>query len=54
MHEVALCSGFSAAYALGGKYPFADNKDAKRLMSLVYLLQHMGRLRKDDRDGFIV
>ncbi len=54
MHEVAICSGFSAAYALGAKYPFADNKDAKRLMGLVYLLQHMGRLRSEDRDGIIL
>lgn len=52
MTEVALTSGFSAAYALGGKYPFMQDADPARLFKLYYGLSHMARVRSEDRSGF--
>ncbi|KAE8210268.1 hypothetical protein CF327_g5836 [Tilletia walkeri] len=52
MHEIGICSGFGAAYSLGGKYPFADDENCGRLFKLCYALLHMGRVRKEDRKGF--
>ncbi|KAK0553030.1 hypothetical protein OC846_002646 [Tilletia horrida] len=52
MQEVAIVSGFSAAYSIGGKYPFTGDQDAERLFKLCYGLLHMSRVRKEDRKGF--
>jgi hypothetical protein len=34
MHEIAIVSGFSAAYALGAPYPFVADEKCKRLFAL--------------------
>ncbi|PWN27582.1 nucleotide-binding domain-containing protein [Jaminaea rosea] len=52
MHEVGIASGFSAAYALGGKYPFKEDEECARLFRLYYALSHMSRMRGEDRKGF--
>lgn len=44
MHEIAIVSGFSAAYRLGAKYPFADNDDCKRLFALYLGASHGKRM----------
>ncbi|KAF8625233.1 hypothetical protein AX17_006899 [Amanita inopinata Kibby_2008] len=53
MHEIAVVSGFAAAYRLGAAYPFADNPDCKRLFALTLAANHMTRLRKEDRTGVL-
>ncbi|TIB17948.1 hypothetical protein E3P92_00940 [Wallemia ichthyophaga] len=52
MHEVAMVSGFSAAYQLGAPYPFKDDENCARLFRLYLLLAHMSRMRSEDRSGF--
>ncbi|PWN51895.1 hypothetical protein IE53DRAFT_31193 [Violaceomyces palustris] len=52
MHEVAIVSGYSAAYCLGAKYPYSDDEDCKRLFRLYHALTKMSRLRSEDRKGF--
>ena len=44
MHEIAVVSGFSAAYRLGAKYPYADDAKCKRLFSLYMLLSQGKRM----------
>lgn len=34
MHEIAIVSGFSAAYAIGAPYPFVADEKCKRLFAL--------------------
>ncbi|KAK2459902.1 hypothetical protein APHAL10511_008102 [Amanita phalloides] len=51
MHEIAVASGFAAAYRLGAAFPFADKPDCKRLFALCLAANHMSRLRKEDRTG---
>ncbi|KAF8635079.1 hypothetical protein AX15_000564 [Amanita polypyramis BW_CC] len=51
MHEIAVVSGFAAAYRLGAAYPFSENADCKRLFTLCLATNHMSRLRKEDRTG---
>lgn len=53
MHEVGISSGFAAAYALGGKYPFIKDEECARLFRLYYALGYAGRLRAEDRKGFL-
>lgn len=53
MHEVAIPSGFSAAYALGAPYPFVKDEDCMRLFKLYYGLSHLSRVRSEDRQGFL-
>ncbi|KAI0074371.1 FAD/NAD(P)-binding domain-containing protein [Panus rudis PR-1116 ss-1] len=53
MHELAVTSGFSAAYRLGADYPFNGDEDCERLFKLYLALSHGVRLRKEDRKGFI-
>ncbi|GAB00056.1 uncharacterized protein L969DRAFT_90947 [Mixia osmundae IAM 14324] len=52
MNELAVCSGFAAAYQLGAPYPFKDDSDCKRLFSLYLALGHLSRMRSEDRKGF--
>lgn len=52
MHELAVTSGFAAAYQLGAEYPFKDDEDCSRLFKLYLGLSHGSRLRKEDRKGF--
>ncbi|KAJ3503506.1 hypothetical protein NLJ89_g8401 [Agrocybe chaxingu] len=52
MHEIAIVSGFGAAYQLGASYPFTDDPECKRLFALCLAANHMSRMRKDDRAGF--
>lgn len=40
MHELAVTSGFSAAYRLGAKYPFADDDGCSRLFKLYLAASH--------------
>lgn len=54
MHEVAVCSGFAAAYRLGAKYPFAHSDEARRMFALVLGVNHGVRLRKQDRSGVVM
>ncbi|PFH50038.1 hypothetical protein AMATHDRAFT_75855 [Amanita thiersii Skay4041] len=51
MHEIAVVSGFAAAYRLGAEYPFSNNAEGKRLFALCLAANHMARLRKEDRMG---
>ena len=44
MHEIAVVSGFSAAYRLGAKYPYVDDMKCKRLFSLYMLLSQVKRM----------
>lgn len=44
MHEIAVVSGFSAAYQLGAPYPFVGDGKCKRLFSLYMLLSHGSRM----------
>ncbi|EKM78905.1 hypothetical protein AGABI1DRAFT_129177 [Agaricus bisporus var. burnettii JB137-S8] len=53
MHEIAVVSGFGAAYRLGASYPFRDNQDCKRLFALCLGVNHMMRMRREDRDGYL-
>ena len=40
MHELAVASGFSAAYRLGAKYPFSDVEGCGRLFKLYLAASH--------------
>jgi hypothetical protein len=40
MHELAVTSGFSAAYRLGAKYPFAGDEGCERLFKLYLAASH--------------
>ncbi|KAF9534035.1 FAD/NAD-P-binding domain-containing protein [Crepidotus variabilis] len=51
MHEIAVVSGFAAAYQLGASYPFTDDPNCKRLFALCLAANHMVRMRKEDRSG---
>ncbi|CAO1613803.1 unnamed protein product [Parajaminaea phylloscopi] len=53
MHEVALISGSSAAYALGAQYPFKGDEECERLFKLYLGLSHLSRMRSEDRKGFV-
>ncbi|KAF9450049.1 FAD/NAD(P)-binding domain-containing protein [Macrolepiota fuliginosa MF-IS2] len=44
MHEIAIVSGFGAAYRLGASYPFRENPDCKRLFALCLATNHMMRM----------
>lgn len=44
MHELAVTSGFSAAYRLGADYPFKGDEDCERLFRLYLALSHGTRL----------
>ncbi|PWN21575.1 nucleotide-binding domain-containing protein [Microstroma glucosiphilum] len=52
MHEIGICSAFSAAYAIGGKYPFKDDENCARLFKLYHGLSRLSRVRAEDRKGF--
>ncbi|EJF65173.1 FAD/NAD(P)-binding domain-containing protein [Dichomitus squalens LYAD-421 SS1] len=52
MHELAVTSGFAAAYRLGADYPFHGDEDCERLFRLYLGLSHGTRMRKEDRKGF--
>ncbi|RPD63984.1 FAD/NAD-P-binding domain-containing protein [Lentinus tigrinus ALCF2SS1-6] len=51
MHELAVTSGFAAAYRLGAEYPFHEDEDCERLFRLYLMLSHGVRMRKEDRKG---
>ncbi|OBZ68035.1 hypothetical protein A0H81_11835 [Grifola frondosa] len=51
MHELAVTSGFAAAYRLGADYPFHGDEDCERLFRLYLMLSHGTRMRKQDREG---
>lgn len=51
MHEIAIVSGFSAAYRLGADFPFKGDEECERLWKLYYAVAHGGRVRKEDRKG---
>ena len=40
MHELAVTSGFSAAYRLGAKYPFSGDEGCERLFKLYLAASH--------------
>lgn len=44
MHEIAIVSGFAAAYRIGARYPFTDDKDCKRLFALYLAASHGSRM----------
>ena len=48
MQEVAIVSGYTAAYSLGAKYPFEEDKECARLFHLYNALAHLsfGNIRK--------
>ncbi|PVG03214.1 FAD/NAD(P)-binding domain-containing protein [Serendipita vermifera] len=52
MHEIAIASGFAAAYQLGAEYPFKDNDEARRLFALVLGANYGRRMKPQDRKGF--
>ncbi|CAE6418938.1 unnamed protein product [Rhizoctonia solani] len=54
MHELAVTSGFAAAYRLGADFPFRGDDDCERLFKLYLALSHGARARKEDRKGFFV
>ncbi|KAI0051275.1 FAD/NAD(P)-binding domain-containing protein [Auriscalpium vulgare] len=53
MHELAVTSGFAAAYQLGADYPFKGDEDCQRLFALYLGLSHGSRMRKEDRKGIM-
>ncbi|KAI0745541.1 FAD/NAD-P-binding domain-containing protein [Earliella scabrosa] len=53
MHELAVTSGFAAAYRLGADYPFHGDDDCERLFKLYLGLSHGSRMRKEDRNGVL-
>ncbi|KAJ3554515.1 hypothetical protein NM688_g3070 [Phlebia brevispora] len=53
MHELAVTSGFAAAYQLGADYPFKGDEDCERLFRLYLALSHGVRMRKEDRKGIL-
>ncbi|KAG8961509.1 hypothetical protein FRC03_005307 [Tulasnella sp. 419] len=54
MHEIAVTSGFAAAYRLGACYPFKGDEDCQRLFRLYLAASHGVRMRKEDRNGFFM
>lgn len=44
MHELAVTSGFAAAYRLGADYPFKGDEDCERLFRLYLALSHGSRM----------
>lgn len=44
MHEIGIVSGFAAAYQLGARYPFTDDKECKRLFALYLAASHGSRM----------
>ena len=44
MHELAVTSGFAAAYRLGAEYPFHGDDDCERLFRLYLGLSHGTRM----------
>lgn len=44
MHELAVTSGFAAAYRLGADYPFHGEEDCERLFRLYLGLSHGTRM----------
>lgn len=54
MHELAMTSGFAAAYRLGARFPFSGDGECERLFKLYLGLSHGVRARKEDRNGFFV
>ncbi|CAE6460581.1 unnamed protein product [Rhizoctonia solani] len=54
MHELAVTSGFAAAYRLGADFPFRGDDECERLFKLYLALSHGVRARKEDRKGFFV
>ncbi|KAH9859028.1 FAD/NAD-P-binding domain-containing protein [Lenzites betulinus] len=53
MHELAVTSGFAAAYRLGAEYPFHGDEDCERLFRLYLGISHGSRMRREDRKGFL-
>ncbi|KAI0068498.1 FAD/NAD-P-binding domain-containing protein [Artomyces pyxidatus] len=53
MHELAVTSGFAAAYQLGADFPFKGDADCERLFKLYLALSHGSRMRKEDRKGIL-
>ncbi|EMD32158.1 hypothetical protein CERSUDRAFT_119132 [Gelatoporia subvermispora B] len=53
MHELAVTSGFAAAYRLGAEYPFHGDEDCERLFRLYLAASHGVRMRKEDRKGVL-
>ncbi|KAI0674921.1 FAD/NAD-P-binding domain-containing protein [Trametes maxima] len=53
MHELAVTSGFAAAYRLGAEYPFHGDEDCERLFRLYLGVSHGSRMRKEDRSGVL-
>ncbi|PCH43806.1 FAD/NAD(P)-binding domain-containing protein [Wolfiporia cocos MD-104 SS10] len=51
MHELAVTSGFAAAYRLGADYPFRGDEDCERLFRMYLAASHGVRMRKEDRKG---
>ena len=47
MHELAVTSGFAAAYRLGADYPFHGDEDCERLFRLYLMLSHGVRMVRD-------
>ncbi|KAI0930237.1 hypothetical protein AcW1_010365 [Taiwanofungus camphoratus] len=52
MHELAVASGFAAAYRLGADYPFHGDEDCERLFRMYLAASHGCRMRNTDRRGF--
>lgn len=44
MHELAVTSGFAAAYRLGATYPFHGYEDCERLFRLYLWVSHGTRM----------
>ncbi|OCH84894.1 FAD/NAD-P-binding domain-containing protein [Obba rivulosa] len=53
MHELAVTSGFAAAYRLGADYPFHGDEECERLFRLYLAASHGVRMRKRDRKGVL-
>ncbi|CCM00268.1 uncharacterized protein FIBRA_02298 [Fibroporia radiculosa] len=53
MHELAVTSGFAAAYRLGAEYPFHGDEDCERLFRMYLATSHGVRMRKADRSGLL-
>ncbi|EUC61602.1 flavin containing amine oxidasedehydrogenase, putative [Rhizoctonia solani AG-3 Rhs1AP] len=54
MHELAVTSGFAAAYRLGADFPFRGDDDCERLFKLCLALSHGVHARKEDRKGIFI
>lgn len=52
MHELAVTSGFSAAYRLGAKYPFSGDRGCERLFKLYLAASHGMRAVSGDLTFF--